>query len=191
MTRRMVNHISIPMDLFTTVSPAAIRPAEPYLHTHPASPPKVIDGVLPILNRSQRPVILAGRGTPGYSAELTVLAEKWGAGIIHTMPATGVVPIPILWFLAVSAWRVKIRRPTPSPGPTSARWPAPPGGPETMPPAPCRYQIDFEPANIGVQTPVHYGIVGDVGQILPRLTDQLPDNPRANWRTTIEMLRGD
>lgn len=66
LTRRMVSHISIPMDLFTTVSPAAIRPAEPYLHTHPASPPKVIDGVLPILNRSQRPVILAGRGTPGY-----------------------------------------------------------------------------------------------------------------------------
>ena len=98
-TGRMVSHVSIPKDLFAMAAPAAIRPPETYLLTRPISPPEVIDGVLPILNQARQPVILAGRGTKGYTAELTAFAEQWGAGIVHTMPATGVVPCahPLPW----------------------------------------------------------------------------------------------
>lgn len=189
-TRRMVSHVSIPKDLFAMAAPAAIRPPEPYLLTHPISPPEVIDGVLPILNQARQPVILAGRGTKGYTAELTAFAEQWGAGIVHTMPATGVVPYAHP--LALGSLGLAGKDPAANAVARAdlclvagATWWPPDHAPRSLPVV----QIDVDPANIGVQTPVHYGIVGDVGRILPILTAQIADNPRTDWRHTIETLR--
>lgn len=189
-TEGRVSQISIPKDVFTAVSPAAVRPPEPYLSTRPASELPVIDGALPILNEAARPVILAGRGARGFTRELIALAEKWEAGIVHTMPATGIVPcshplaLGSLGLAGKGSAANALARADLCLVVGATWWPAE-HAPRSLPVV----QIDLEPANIGAQTPVRYGIVGHLGAILPRITARLPKVARDEWRHEISRLR--
>lgn len=187
-----VSHISIPKDLFTAAAPVTVRPPEPYLFTRPASDPAVVDGVVPILNEACRPVILAGRGARGFTRELIALAEKWGAGIIHTMPATGIVPcshplaLGSLGLAGKGSAANALARADLCLVIGATWWPAE-HAPRSLPVV----QIDLDPANIGTQTPVRYGIVGHLGSILPRLATLLPKATRTGWLSELGRLRNE
>lgn len=185
-----VSHIAIPKDLFTRPCPAAVRPPEPYLGTRPVSDPATVEGALSILEGAARPVILAGRGARGFTAELVRFAEKWGAGIINTMPATGVVPYAHPLALgsigpagkgpAINA----ITRADLCLTVGATWWPE-----ENTPCSLPVVQIDTDPANIGRGTPVRYGVVGSAGDVLERHWSPLRAAPRREWRREIASLR--
>ncbi|WP_219515363.1 thiamine pyrophosphate-dependent enzyme [Nonomuraea ceibae] len=100
--RRGVAHLSLPNDV--QVAPAD---ADPYKHVAPARPPATaavylsppglpreedLQAAAEILNRSERPAILAGAGALHARAEVLAVAEALGAPVIKTLPGKAVIP---------------------------------------------------------------------------------------------------
>ncbi|MGW0481129.1 thiamine pyrophosphate-dependent enzyme [Nonomuraea sp. NPDC003214] len=100
--RRGVAHLTLPNDV--QVAPAD---ADPYKHVAPARPPATaavylsppglpreedLQAAAEILNRSERPAILAGAGALHARAEVLAVAEALGAPVIKTLPGKAVIP---------------------------------------------------------------------------------------------------
>lgn len=185
-----VAHLSVPRDLFLAPAPGAVRPPEPYLNTAPRSSNDVVRSAAGLLSRAGRPVILAGRGARGLTRELLALAEKMGAGIINTLPATGVVPFqhPLalggLGLAGKETAANAIARADLCLVIGATWWPR-----EYAPASVPVVQVDITPENIGVQTPVLYGVVGDAAAVLPELTALVETVPDPEWTGYLGQLR--
>jgi pyruvate dehydrogenase (quinone)/pyruvate oxidase len=185
-------HVGFPRDLWSTVTEEEARPPEPYLSTKPVSPPEVITKAVELLNTAERPAILAGRGAKNQGKLLLALAEKWTAGVCHTMGAKGILPgdhhlvlgglgeggsaasTAMLFeadtiLIAGATW-----------------WPA-----SYVPPVAKIIQLDVVPENIGGGMPVHYGVVGDLADLLPAFTTGLTEQKRDQWLKRLHSLKTD
>ncbi|NLW10161.1 MAG: thiamine pyrophosphate-binding protein [Firmicutes bacterium] len=194
MTGRTPAHIGVAADLWSQKikGEGAVRPFEPFLQTPAQSSPETIAAAIDLLNEAERPAILAGRGI-GKSGELLLdLAEKWQSGIALTMPAKGRLPgehplvmgglgeggseastallneADIIFMIGATWW------------------------PEPYLPFPGRViQLDILPENIGRNTPVAYGLVGRVEEVLPVISRGIKYRERPAWRGRLTQLKSD
>lgn len=189
---RQVAHLSVPKDLFTEPCPGTVTPPEPYLGAVPALDQSQVDGALRLMATAQQPLILAGVGARAASADLARLAERWGAGVILSLPARGSLPWsnPFLLgglgdggsdaahialgeadmlFVAGCNW-----------------WPS---GyvPEGVPVV----KLDRIPLNAGGPMQVRYGLVGDVRAALPALLAGMGQASRSQWLQRLAGLKRD
>ena len=190
LTRGTVAHVAIPQDLFAQEVDLEARPPEPYLTAAPSQSKEDLGRLAALLNEAQRPMILVGRGARGQGAAVLQLAEEWGAGIVTTMPAKGVVPgghplvlgglgeggseaateclaaADILLVLGATWW------------------------PEGFVPKQIAVvQIDADPAGIGRHIPVRYGYVGRIEAVMPDLLRGVEAQIRGAWLDRIVEAR--
>ncbi|KAB2950945.1 thiamine pyrophosphate-binding protein [Heliorestis acidaminivorans] len=190
MARQGVSHIAIPKDLFPAPCKGTLRSPEPYLLTPSKSDEVVIDGLLPLLQQAKKPVILAGQGTIGYGDLLRRFAEHYEAPVIHTLPATGVIPHqhPLVLGALGKAGRessaeilfqadlcIKI----------GATWWPSGYVPSKIPVV----QIDRRADNLGGATALTYAVAGDGEKVLTKLLSRLPQQVRQDWRKSIEAAK--
>ena len=187
-------HIGVAADLWSQKikGEGAIRPFEPFLQTPAQSSPETIAAAIDLLNTAERPAILAGRGIGASGDLLLDLAEKWQSGIALTMPAKGRLPgehplalgglgeggseastamlneADIIFMVGATWW------------------------PEPFLPFPGRVvQLDLLPENIGCNTPVTYGLVGRVEEVLPLIRERIKPRERPVWRGRLTQLKKD
>ena len=185
-----VAHVSFTKDVWQIPTEEAVRPFEPYLKTMAQSPPEVMVEAIKRLGEAERPAILAGRGIRGAGVELIKLAEKWQAGICLTMPAKGTIPDahPLVMgglgeggseastLMLAEADLILV---------LGATW-----WPEQYTPHQTRIiQLDVTPDNIGKQMEVEYGVVGDLSQLIPEITQAIPGVERRSWIDRLNSLK--
>lgn len=185
-----VTHVSFTKDVWQIPSEEGIRPLEPYLRIRAQSPPEVISVAVKRLNEAQRPAILAGRGARNLGRQLIELAQKWQAGICTSLPAKGIVPgdhslmmgglgeggSEASTIMLTEADLVLI---------IGATW-----WPEKYTPKQTRIiQIDAVPDNIGKQSRVEYGVVGDLEVLLPEITRGIQETDKRTWVERLSSLK--
>jgi pyruvate dehydrogenase (quinone)/pyruvate oxidase len=187
---RLVAHLSVPKDLFAMDCGAVVVPYEPYLDTPPVPAPAVVRGALDLMASARRPLILMGQGARCAADEVVALAERWGAGIIQSLPAKGAVP-----------WSHPLLLGGLGDGGTDATHTALPEAdlllaagvnwwPEKYVPAALPViKLDRSPANIGGKMAVVYGIAGDTRTVLPLLAAGVDLQARPEWRGRLTALR--
>ena len=191
-SQRMAAQITVPQDVFKLPCQEQIRQPEPYLFTKVSSDQNTIKGALAWLDQAERPVILAGVGARAASLQVREIAEKWGAGVIHTLGGMGVIPgshplalgglghagslagseilnqADLCFRIGVNWWPQKYL-------------------PHNIP----VIELDAQAANVGASSPVVYGLVGDAAQLLPELTNLLQKRDRQSWLGVIAQARQD
>lgn len=187
--RRRVAHLAVPKDLFAAPVHLLPRGDEPYLYTGRCSDPEVYREAAARLSAARRPVMLVGRGCRGATEQVLSFAQRWGAGIINTLPATGVVPhghqlaLGTLGHAGKEMARAIIYEADLCLVVEATWWPE-----ENTPNMPV-IQLDREPENIGIGTAVNYGVVGDAITALPALEQQLTGSPNPEWLGRIAEAR--
>ncbi len=183
-------HVAFTKDVWYQTVEQPVRLPEPYLQTLPQSPAGVIEQALSFLNEAERPAILAGRGISRHGPLLLELAEKWQSGIALTMPAKGAVPGDhplVLGGLGEGGSEAvtKMLAEADLLLIAGATW-----WPELYLPDQLKIiQVDAVPENIGGQIPVNFGVVGDLGVLLPRFRDGLAVKDKPAWRNRLQELK--
>ncbi len=185
-----VAHVSVPADLFPMPCTAAVTPPEPFLGAPPAVNPAVLRGALERMVGARRPLILMGQGARPVSDQVLALADRWGAGIIQSLPVRGSLP-----------WSHPLVLGGLGEGGADASHAALQGADLLLTIAcnwwPQRYvpanlpiiKVDRVPVHIGGKMPVSYGVAGDVRAAVPQLLEQLAATPRPEWRAHLGHLK--
>ncbi|QGG47997.1 thiamine pyrophosphate-binding protein [Heliorestis convoluta] len=190
LARQGVSHLSIPKNLFPAPCKGKVRSSEPYLLTPSRSEEEVIDGLLPLLQQAEKPVILAGQGTLAYGDLLRRFAEHYEAAVIHTLPATGVISHhhPLVVGALGKAGRessAEILYQADLCLKIGATWWPSGSVPSKLPVV----QIDCRADNLGGATDLLYAVAGDGEAILSKLLSRLPKKDRQSWRNSIEAAK--
>jgi pyruvate oxidase len=185
-----VAHLSVPKDLWAMACKAEVTPPEPFLGAAPCPDQATLDGALQRMREARRPLLLVGQGARPARDAIMALAEKWGAGVIHSMPAIGVVP-----------WSHPLALGGLGAGGSDAAhaalqeadllltiacnwWPAK-HAPEHLPVV----KVDRQPVAVGGKMEVCYGVPGLAEAVVPRLAEGAPGEPRAAWRARLADLK--
>ncbi len=163
----------------------------------PEAEPSAIDAALQLLNRAQRPVIVAGGGVVASDArnELIELAEKLAVPVATSLNAKNMFPsdhilavgVPgsysracsnqlmyeadLVFFVGSHAG-----------GQVTNSYQIPPQGTPII-------QLDVNPEEIGRNYPVQVGLQGDVKSSLRRMIDRAaPGNTRQTWLERVQEL---
>lgn len=83
-------HVAVPIDVLALTADFPIMPRP--LPAPPVASERTLDDVAAAMESARRPVILAGGGSVGCSADVRRLAERLGAAVIQTRASKGVVP---------------------------------------------------------------------------------------------------
>ncbi len=183
-----VTHLSIPKDLYSVKVKGEIKPYSAHLHQPLAAPDNEIAELAALLASAERPVLYIGRGVKQTAEDVLRLAEKLSAAVITTLPARPLFPNDHECYagglgqagseassilLAESDLIVML----------GATW-----WPDDYVPTQARIvQVDWNREAIGLGHPLHKGVVGDLGQIVPKLAaaEHLSAKDRGAWRTRV------
>lgn len=177
-----VAHLSVPKDFWDLSCSAVVTPPEPYLGASPVPDPAVILGASARMAKARRPLILLGQGGRQAAGAVLSLAERWGAGIIQSLPAKGAVPGShplVLGGLGdggsdASHTALKEADMLLSVG---CNW-----WPQSYAPAELKViKIDRVPKYIGGRMPVHYGLAGEAQVIVPQLLKGVTSATDSGW----------
>ncbi len=183
-----VAHLSVPKDLWAQPTSAAITPPEPFLGAAPSPTQEVLDGAAALMRAAKRPLILVGQGARPAREAILALADKWGAGILHSMPAIGVVPgthplaLGGLGAGGTDASHTALQEADLLLTIACNWWPAQ-FVPEHLP----VIKLDRQPIAVGGTMPVRYGVPGLAQEVIPRL--HISDEPRTEWRARLHDLK--
>lgn|GEM_PF-3560760 len=179
-----VTHVSVPVDLFTQKVPNANFP-EVAIKDSARWGSKYADALeesVMLLQSSQKPLLVIGKGQQAWREVLTNLAEKLGAGIILAQQAKGVMPdrhplvisgigeaylpaflneVDCILLVGNASFETKF-------------WPA----------SAKVIQLVDNPENLDYLL-LTKGIVGDVRQIMKVLSERLNSNRNQNWQDKI------
>jgi len=184
---RTVAHVSVPMDVLPMTCDADILPAMPYLNTHPASSTQVIDGAVAMMQKAQRPVVLIGEGGHPAGALLEKLSASWGAALITTLQGTGAVDRAHPLYVgglgqAGSPAAAKLLSQADLCLVAGANW-----WPKKHVPNQINIiQLAQNPADLGANMPVSYGVVGDTASVVQYILNQASLTPHQEWVNTIQ-----
>ncbi|GAB6180758.1 pyruvate oxidase [Desulfotomaculum defluvii] len=186
-TNKMASLITVPMDVFALNCNEEIKPLEPYIFTTARSSEETIQGVMGWLDKAERPIILAGVGARSSAQQVVELAEKWGAGVLHTLGGIGVIPGDHPLAIgglghAGSAFAKQILKEADICFRIGANW----WPMDYIPPNIPIIELDAIAANVGSGTKVAYGLVGKAEEILPQITNSLQNNSRTPWLDAIK-----
>ncbi|MDF2631320.1 MAG: hypothetical protein K0R39_5151 [Symbiobacteriaceae bacterium] len=185
-----VAHLSVPKDLWAQPCNAAVTPPEPFLGAAPCPDPATVEGALDLMRKARRPLLLVGQGARPAREAIMALAEKWGAGVLHSMPAIGVVP-----------WSHPLALGGLGAGGSDAAhaalqeadllltiacnwWP-----PKHVPAHLPVIKVDRQPVAVGGRMEVCYGVPGLAQVVVPRLGEGAPAEPRPEWRGRLAELK--
>jgi len=205
--RRGAVHLSIPVDLFSqgteSHAPLPEGPVEPL---RPAADPAGVEAWLDLLERAERPVVVAGSGVwwPDAGADLQRFIEKTGLPLFTICLARGVVSDehPLCFgyadptlnraaraclkkadLVVVLGKKLDFRMRL--------------GGPELFSPQARFVQVDIHPQELGLNRRLDVGLAADVREALKRGLEgrSLPDwsawreeiaSERKSWRDELE-----
>ncbi len=188
-----VAQIGVPKDYWHSPVPAMIRQPEPYLTAPPVVAEPVLQQAAGLLRGAERPLILAGHGAWPAAGGLAELTRVWGAGILLALGGKGMLPDGHDLVLGgvgtggTPAAHAALREADLVLVAGSTWWPA-----KQMPARVQVVQIDRCPANIGMQTPVAFGLPGDAAQVIPALLSLMQANAgpdRGAWRARLQGLK--
>lgn len=180
------SRLGIPVDVQAAPVDGPVREKPAYLTTPPAPDPDQLSRAAALLQQAQRPVILVGRGARGQSHLVVQLAEKLQAAIIHTLPATGIVPsghplnLGVIGEFGTEAAAQIFGQADVVLVIGSTWW-----QPKYVPAAKF-IQIDRDHRHLGMVFPAAIGIAGDVKDVLPQLLNKLQKVERTAWAQTIQ-----
>lgn len=83
-------YLEVPFDLLGATGPAEV--VAPWPVTPPAVPAAAVAALAGLLGRARRPGLLVGGGAKGAAAQVAVLAETIGAGVLTSTNGKGVLP---------------------------------------------------------------------------------------------------
>lgn len=184
-------HLSVPFDIGRAPVSPDTAPAKPHPRALTAMPTaEDLDEAASLLNRAERPVILAGRGGYGARAELARVAEMLQAPVVHTLPAKGVLPEdhPLsmggLGLLGGAPAHRAMER-------TDALLMVGTSYPylEFLPAKAQTVQIDADPAQIGKRHAVTVPLVGTAQPTLKALADRLTRAQPRDFVAALERER--
>jgi pyruvate oxidase len=190
LTEGTVTHVCFTKDVWQIPTEEGVRPPEPYLRTRAQSPPEVIAAAVKRLNEAQRPAILAGRGVRSLGPQLVELAQKWQAGICTSLPAKGIVPGDYYLMLGglgeggSEASTIMLAEADLVLIIGATWWPEKYASKQTR-----IIQVDAVPGNIGKQSPVEYGVVGDLEVLLPEITRGIQETDKRTWVDRLSSLK--
>nr|WP_274376918.1 thiamine pyrophosphate-dependent enzyme [Desulforamulus reducens] len=115
------------------------------------------------------------------------LAEKWGAGVLHTLGGMGVIsgdhPLAVGGLgHAGNAYVESILKEADICFRIGVNWWPDDYTPKHIP----VIELDTIPANVGLGSQVDYGIVGNATEILPQISSRLTQKNREGWRERIK-----
>lgn len=188
-----VTHLSLPLDMMN--QKVSFRPVAylPYLHQEQLFPPNLAAEAAAKLSHARRPLMLIGRGAKAAAGVLVQLAETIGAAVVTTMPARSLYPNDHSLYAgglgqAGSEAASTLISESELILVIGATW-----WPEDYVHTEAEViQIDMAVQNIGVGHPVHNGLIGDAGQIIPMMLERIQPLPgyREEWRTRIQDVAG-
>lgn len=185
-TQNIPTHISVPADVFNLPCNNQSLELEPYLFTTARTESNAIQDAISILNGAKRPVILAGVGARKAAGEVLMLAEKWGAGVIHTLGSVGVIPgehplaLGGLGHAGSKAAQDMLNKADLCFRIGVNWWPK-----DYTPGSITVVELDNSPANIGIASPVRFGIAGDAKEVLPAITNKINKVESNEWTREI------
>ncbi len=109
-TRPRPAYIEIPRELMTQDAARLRTPVAAPAPAIPAAPPAQLAAAAQKLREARAPLILAGGGTLGASAELRLLAERLDAPLIMTINARGLLPPEHALGVSVSPTLAAVRK---------------------------------------------------------------------------------
>jgi pyruvate oxidase len=180
-------HPSLPLDVATETVPGGRRPSlhRPRARMTPCDDD--LDRAAELLDRAERPVILAGAGCRDARGSLVALAERIGAPIVRTLRAKDVIPdahplcLGGLGLLGTRpAW--KAMRGTDPLLMVGTDFPYLDFFPDRVP----AIQIEVDDARLGRRYPVDVGLLGHANPTMRALTPRLRAR-RGEW---LEEVRG-
>lgn len=193
-------HLTIPVDLFRASVFHATATPLPVAHAAPTLDASQTEHALRLLERAERPVIIAGSGVwwSGAEDELAEFVERTSLPVWTITMARGLIsdahPLcmgyadPALNRAALAAFqeadvilvlgkRLDYRLAL--------------GGPRLFSPAACMIQVDIHPQELGMNRPLAVGICADVRVTLRALLDALGGQrwPARPWLDRVRELR--
>ncbi|MBP1154741.1 MULTISPECIES: thiamine pyrophosphate-binding protein [unclassified Paenibacillus] len=183
-----VTHLAIPKDLYAAKVKGQVKPYGDHLHQPLAAPEQEIAELARLLEAAERPLLLIGRGARQVGASVRGLAENLSAAVVTTLPARPQFPNDhelyagglgqagsesASMLLAESDLILML----------GATW-----WPEDYVPVKARIvQIDINREAIGMGHSLYKGVVGDLGQIIPRLARLIQADVRNRdvWKARI------
>ncbi|MCK8824661.1 thiamine pyrophosphate-binding protein [Fuchsiella alkaliacetigena] len=186
LTKGGVSHLAIPMDLWQAETNAQPRDYPTHLEQKIVPEDKVITAAAEEINRAQKPIILYGRGAKDCATEITKLTEQTNAGLIHSLPAKGIIDgkqTNLLGGLG-SAGNTKSSELLKAADLIiilgSTWWPM-----DYTPRQPRVVQLDSVKENIGATHPVDVGVMGDLKLSLDKLLSQIEKKNNSAWARRI------
>lgn len=198
--RRGAVHLSIPVDLFAADAPNVPIPAVPAIP--PAQPQaSAIDGVMELLKRAQRPVVIAGSGIwwSGAKHELRQFIKETNLPLYTITMAKGIVPDehPLCMGYADPALNEAARRAFQEADlflvlGKRLDYRLALGGPRLFPPETKFVQIDLHPQELGMNRKLDIAICADLKPALQAMIDTV-DTPwkPLPWLDHLRELRND
>ncbi|WP_227874286.1 thiamine pyrophosphate-binding protein [Tumebacillus algifaecis] len=197
--RGAVTHLSVPKDLWSRQQMKAIRKRPHLVSGILEFDPQDVERAISIMKSAQQPVVVAGLGAREAAADVKRLCEAWGAGLILSLGAKGMVAESFPQLLGGigkggSPQASQLLKKADVILLAGDTW-----WPEGYVPEQARViQIDKVIANIGTRFTVELGLVGATGQIVPALVERLQGHEqneqwlsyvgqsRAKWYAQVE-----
>jgi len=157
------------------------------------------DQAIKLINRAQRPIILAGHGViiSGAMHALRKFAEKSGIPVTPTLLGLGCFPASHPLNLGMmgmhgEAWVNKAIQEADLLLAFGMRFDdRVTGNTKTYAPTAKKIHVEIDPAELNKNVKVDVGLVGDLRQVLEHLLPDIGSVERSEWRHHIDELKGD
>jgi acetolactate synthase-1/2/3 large subunit len=181
--------LEMPMDVMAAEAWLEAEAAPPVAGRGPALDPDALERAAALLNGAERPMIFAGGGAQGASAEVRALAERLGAPVVAGWMGQGVMDgrselalnltaAHRLWpevdvALAVGSRFQRVQMDWGLDKPLKV------------------IRIDLDPIEIGRHARPEVALLADAGAALRALLPQLRHADRPRWRASVAQARGE
>jgi pyruvate oxidase/acetolactate synthase-1/2/3 large subunit len=190
LVERGVSHIAIPNDVQKLPCKAKVLPFEGRMPNMAFSQCEaIIQKAATLIDGASRPVVIAGFGTVGHGPEVAELARRISAPVVTTFRAKGVVDehgdynAGIHGSLGSTASAQLVRKSDLLIVIGSSY------SDMTMIPEKRTVQIDIDPMMIAKKYPVDVGLLGNVAEVVPRLTDLVHERADNSYLDEIRQLK--
>jgi pyruvate oxidase len=187
----VVTHLSVPKDIFDMKIELQIRQKPVVLQGTTTFQEEDLRQALAIMRTARRPMIVAGVGARSAASSVEELAEKWGAGLLLSLGAKGMLPETSPHVLGGIGQGGNPYAPEVFEKADVVLLVGDTWWPEGYVPKNTHViQIDFMRQNIGKGIPVELGIVGDSASVVPLLVRGLEkESIDSDWLASWQEAR--
>lgn len=191
LTRLGPARVGLPKNILRESIPEAdVKSRPPYLDGRPQADKRAVEAALHLLGTAERPVIFAGQGARQAIEPLLQLAYALPAGIVHTIPAIGLIPgdhrfnMGVIGDFGTQAAADVLGKADLVLVVGSTWW-----QPEYAPRGAKVIQVDDRAAHLGMNFPADVALLGRAEDVLPEIIKGLPKRDRSAWTTFLQDRR--